>query len=175
MNRLDASDMACPAWGDLLEYQFEASPWQERLRAHVSGCPACQRTLAELGSLRPADAADETASLPERFWDDQRRKIMARLPGARDGRKVFRLWPALAASFCAAALGGVILWQSGGVLRQPAQPPAVRQAVNEREDRVLNGLIDRATASPSREWIDSLTSDPELRSIREVYGVGGIL
>jgi hypothetical protein len=175
MNPPAASDRPCPGWGDLLEYRFESSARQEQLRAHVSGCLACQRTLAELGCSGSDDAPGQIAALPERFWDDQRRAIMAKLPCARDRRSAFRLWPALAASFCTALLGLGLLWQFGGVSHQRARPAAARQVNSDGEDRFLNTLIDRATASPSREWIDSLTGDPELRSIREVYGVGDTL
>lgn len=175
MNLPAASDRPCPAWGDLVEYRLETSARQEQLRAHVSGCPACQQTLAEFGRRTSADAADEIAALPERFWDDQRRAIMSRLPDRRCRTSVFRLWPALAASFCTALLGLGLLWQFAGVSQQRPRPAAVGQVSSDTEDRLINALIDRATASPSREWIDSLTSDPELRSIREVYGAGDTL
>jgi hypothetical protein len=129
------------------------------LRAHVGGCRACEQTLAEIGRSLAAGRADAGVALPESFWDGQRRAIMAKLPRESGGFKMFRLWPAMAASVCAVLLACVLMW-----------PAAAGD-----EDKLLNSILDRATASPSREWIDSVAGDPELRSIREVYAVGDAL
>ncbi len=168
-----APKRACPVQGDLLEYHFGASPRQEQLRAHLAGCPACAAALAELERQLAAEMAEQPESLPESFWDRQRRDILAQLPPPRPRRDAFRLWPAWALTAAGAVLGCVLLWQSGIESRRVAQP-ADRQAIEQREDRLFDELIERATTSPARNWIASLNGDPELRSIREVYEAGDV-
>ncbi len=169
-----ASDRSCPGWGTLLEYHLGASPRQEQLHAHVSACPACREVVAGIESSLSASEPEPAEWLPETFWDSQRLSILARLPAIRRPGRVW-LWPAMAASFAALCIAAVLVWPSVSRSLRSAPPAASSSTLESREDKVWNAIVDHATESPSREWVRSLTSDPELNSIREVYAPGGAL
>lgn len=105
--------------------------------AHLSACPACRAELERFGTATGQLARQTLGyaeALPERFWQEQRRRIAARV-AARDARTTqgsFSRRLAFGLSAAAVALLAVTLLRWSPPSRPPAAAP-----VSSADDHLL--------------------------------------